>query len=356
MRKYIYKSLLWSHRWLGIIVGLHFVLLGLSGSYLVYADELDALLKPHLMKSSGASQSFNLTKTIASAQVGLKTDKPPMRVQIAPRESGFNHKLTFNIPEGDQKRRFITAYVDSANLEFKGEENFRKTLRGFLFIFHHDLFSGRTGRTIIAVSGVLSLVLLIGGLYLWWPRGGKTFRRVLTYNRKKNFLGLNIELHKLSGFYSLVLMLVVTFSGVFLARPDWFTTKENGGKAPAASSKPFADLNSLGKDFQDLLDQDLVAQLRFDIPAARMTAHARPGNDIYQNWKFSLENGDILTTQLKSTRSFGMIFADLQRIWHVGHFWGEFGRFLIFLSGLLPLFFYFTGFYIWLKKRAQRLQ
>lgn len=356
MRNLVYRFLLWTHRWLGIIIGFHFVLLGLSGSYLVYADELDALIKPHLMKSAGESQPFSLEKAVVSAQAGLSINTHPMRVQIASQDSGYNHKLTFNIPEGEQKRRFITAYIDSSNFDYKGEENFRKTIRGFLFIFHHDLFSGGTGRTIIAVSGILSMMLLLGGLYLWWPRGNKTFKKVLSYTPKKNFLGLNIELHKLSGFYSLILMMVVTFSGIYLARPDWFVRRETQGRPVQIVTESRVSLKELGHEIQDLLNQDAISQLRFDIPIARMTAYARPNNETFQKWDLSLESNKIVATQLKSTRSFQTLFADLQRSWHVGHFWGELGRFLIFLSGILPLFFYLTGFYIWFKKRAQRLK
>lgn len=347
--------MLWSHRWLGIIVGFHFVLLGLSGSYLVYADELDAFLKPQLMTRNSSYQPLNLKQAIASAQQGLQTSNPPVRVQIATKDSGHNHKLTFNIPKDAQKRRFITAYVDASDFTFKGDENFRQTLRGFLFIFHHDLFSGRAGHTVIAVSGVLCLFLLLGGLYLWWPRGGKTLQRALLYNSKSTFLGINIELHKLSGFYSLILMIVVTFSGIYLARPDWFITRaDDGDKVSSSTLKPAVNLDSLGQEIQDLLEQDLVSQLRFDISSARMIAQARPDNDIYQKWLFSLENGQILSTHLKSQRGFKPLFADTQRNWHVGHFWGEIGRFFIFLSGILPLFFYVTGFYIWIKKRSRK--
>ncbi|RYZ85242.1 MAG: PepSY domain-containing protein [Proteobacteria bacterium] len=38
----------------------------------------------------------------------------------------------------------------------------------------------------------------------------------------------------------------------------------------------------------------------------------------------------------------------------MGNFWGITGEVLVFVSGILPLFFYVTGFYVWWKKRNRK--
>ena len=40
------------HRWLGIVLGLWFALVGLTGAILVYEEPLDAWLNPHLLRSA----------------------------------------------------------------------------------------------------------------------------------------------------------------------------------------------------------------------------------------------------------------------------------------------------------------
>ena len=348
--------MLWSHRWLGIIVGIHLLLLGLSGSYLVYTEEIDSFFKPALKNASAAAQPIDLEKVIRSAQQGLEIDALPTRMQIASPDSGYNHRVTFNIPKGEQRRRFITAYVDSATFAYKGSENFRETLGGFLFIFHHDLFSGPTGRTLVAVTGVLSMLLLLGGLYLWWPKKGKPWKRVLKYNKQRSFLGTNLELHKFFGFYSLILMAIVTFSGIYLARPDWFFPRNpgagggRGGGPEAAEKVELISLKTLQETLAPLLSENKIAQLRFDAKDAKLSALAADKDGPIIGWEWNLQNGALHKTKMASEKTFKDKFGDLQRAWHVGGFWGELGRLLVFISGLLPLLFYFTGVYYWWKR------
>jgi len=347
--------MLWLHRWLGIIVGVHFVLLGLSGSYLVYADEIDAILKKNLKVAVGQTQTPDLQRIAESAQKGLATDKEPLRITLASRQSGYNHEVMFNIPQGEQKRRFITAYVDASNFEYRGADVFKETLTGFLFVFHHDLFSGPLGRTAVGITGVLSMLILLGGLYLWWPGKNKSWKRALRYNSQKSFLGMNLELHKVAGFYSLILMAIVTFSGIYLAKPDWFFARkgERNGR-PNEVMKAGWNYPALQVSLETLLVNDEVSQLRKDMNSGRIIGFARNEDAGVRRWEWDAQNGSLLTTQYLQDRSFENKFGDLQRSWHVGDFWGAVGRFLVFLSGLLPLFFYVTGFYVWSKKKSLR--
>ncbi|WP_374029841.1 PepSY-associated TM helix domain-containing protein [Bdellovibrio bacteriovorus] len=354
MKRLVRKTMLWAHRWLGLIVGFHFVLLGLSGSYLVYADEIESVFKRDLKIASQKGDSVPLDKIVESAKNGLETNIDPMRILIGDREARYNHTVMFNIPKGEEKRRFVRAYVDAATFEFKGADVYKETLTGFLFVFHHDLFSGPTGRTITAVTGVLSLLILLGGLYLWWPHKGKSWKRALRYNRQRSFLGLNLELHKVIGFYSLVLMIIVTFSGIYVARSDWFFPRKTP-TAAAPGREAGVPLETLSfahvqPGLNALFAGDEVEQLRIDTKTGLLQARAR--NDAFgiSGWEWKLTTGELLATKYKKDRNFEQKFGDLQRSWHFGNFWGELGRFLIFVSGLLPLFFWVTGFYVWRKK------
>lgn len=360
MKSFIRRCILWSHRWLGLVVGVHFVLLGLSGSYLVYAEEIEAWLKPTLRTVNGVPQVADIEKIIASARRGLNVDTLPQRIQIASEESGYNHRLTFNVPLGEQKRRFVTAYVNASDFSYRGSEVFKETLGGFLFVFHHDLFAGPLGRLLVGLSGVLCLFILLGGLYLWWPRSGTSWLSVLRYKKQRSFLGFNLELHKFLGFYSLILMVIVTFSGIYLAKPDWFfqRPKSDAGSMAAAESrreKPAGmySLTELQSSLASYLEDDQIAQLRFDPASGKVLALARHKDLGVASWSWDLSSGKLLQTQLIEQRDFQKRFGDLQREWHVGNFWGELGRFLIFLSGLLPLVFYFTGTYFWWKRKQR---
>lgn len=355
MSKLVRKIMLWSHRWLGIVVGIHFVLLGLSGSYLVYTEEIDALIKPQLKVASGPAQVASLDVLADNAREALGVDGNPMRITLASPESGWNHRLMFNVPKGEQKRRFVTAYMDAATFEYKGSEIFKETLGGWLFVFHHDLFSGPLGRTIVAVTGVLSMIMLLGGLYLWWPTKGKSWKRALRYNRQKSFLGFNLELHKFLGFYSLIVMVIVTFSGIYLARPDWFFPRGERGGGPGGAGGPQVTVSfaAVQPQLEALLRTGQIEQMRVDAKEGKLSGLARDESSGISGWEWNLNTGELLRTRFLKDRDFKARFGDLQHAWHAGDFWGELGRFLVFLSGILPLLFYFTGVYFWWKKKKR---
>ncbi|QDK36809.1 PepSY domain-containing protein [Bdellovibrio sp. NC01] len=348
------KSLfLFLHRWFGLTAGLYFVLLGLSGSYLVYDDKIDEWLNPALRKSVTSSNSFSLSALIASAQKGVGTDKPPMRISI-PEDPRANAVIGFNLPTEGQPRRFVTAFVDPVNNEFKGQEIFTETLTGFMFRFHHDLFMGPLGHTIMAVCGIIMTLLLLTGLYLWWPKN-LNFKKALSWKRTKNFFQYNFEWHRFTGFYTLILMLLVTVTGVYLSRSDWFTfsKKEKGGferRGGEQKGPVVFDFAKIEKVLQEKQMQLRPASLRIDPRSGMLNFRGvEEGREVAV--KIDANSSEIVPDSPKKKEiNARAINHDL----HAGDFWDWFGKFLIFASGILPAFFYFTGFYIWWKKRQAR--
>lgn len=339
---------LWTHRWFGIVAGLYFVLLGLSGSYLVYRDEIDAFLKPELRRSVSGVSNFDLAKIVQLAQGGLGTTKEPSSLWVAENNSR-NIELSFNMSSPQTGRKFVTAFVDPATDQYKGQESFKETLSGFLFIFHHDLFMGPLGRTIVAIAGVLMLFVLLGGLYLWWPRK-QTLRKALSWPNMKTALQWNLGLHKLSGVYTIVLMVVVTFSGVFLAKPDWFIQRERTELPPEQGLTDAEKVNF--QKLQTAMEERDLLQRPFRLRIDRKSGYAdvNPGSD--DVYRFEVRTAKFL--EKNPPKSSAAQLHGLQHDLHEGNYWGELGRLLTFLSGILPLFFYVTGFYTWWKKREFR--
>lgn len=337
----MYKFLLIVHRWFGITVGLFFVLLGLSGSYLVYKDTFQAWAAPGLRQSSGAPGTVNLSAAALAAQKGLDLELQPTGVRWS---DNANRNLEFiftGIP--GMGHASIVAFVDPITAQFKGKEVFKDTVTGTIFFFHHDIFLGGTGRIIMAISGIAMLVILIGGLYLWWPRK-KTWRRVLKLGPMNNPLQANLELHKFFGFYTLLLMVMVTFSGVYISKPNWFqTVKPRGGGEQDDRPLPTVDFEKLGV-FLAEQPKPLLARIDARKSTLQLEVHSAE-----QQW-FALESFEKTEAPPKKPKDMRGIQRDL----HGGQFWSELGKFLVFVSGLLPLFFYISGIYIWWKKSKRR--
>jgi uncharacterized iron-regulated membrane protein len=332
--KFTYRILFQLHRFFGLTAGFYFVLLGLSGSYIVYQDTFQRWLSPGIRTSVGSTPTVALAPLVAAAQKGLATNVDPMRIEF-PESPTSNAKVMFNLPTPEEKRRMINAFVDPVTLEFRGSENFKETPSGKIFVFHHDLFLGPLGRTIMGVFGLMMLAILFTGFYLVWPKrgmSGKGWLQVFKLRPIRNALMFNRETHRILGAYSLILMILVTFSGAYISKPTWFQF----GAGPASRDKsgmPRSDEEVAPIDYSkvDAEFQTLTRPMKIRIDAKKQS--------------ITLDGASPEKSQPKT-------FAQNQRAIHGGHFWGDLGLFLIFLSGLLPLYFYISGFIIWRKRHA----
>lgn len=147
------------HRWTGGLLGLLLALLGLSGAMLVHKDAW--IMLPH---SDGA-------QIVGTEEIGATVEKimgnPDAQGILFASKSFGLHKVGLPDDAGayaNQTGEIVTRW--SSQWE-------RPEL--WLFDFHHHLFAGDTGETVIGVAGIAGLFFVISGLFLWW-RTRRTFK------------------------------------------------------------------------------------------------------------------------------------------------------------------------------------
>ena len=117
-------------------------------------------------------------------------------------------------------------------------------MTGWVRFFHdlhgHLFIAGGLGRELVGWLGVALLVLGCSGLYLWWPRA-RPVEGGLHRAPHRQGLRFNRELHGAVGIWSLVLFMLVNFTGVYLAFPQQISAAVNtvwpGRDMRAASSR-----------------------------------------------------------------------------------------------------------------------
>ncbi|MGE4107998.1 MAG: PepSY-associated TM helix domain-containing protein [Bacteriovoracia bacterium] len=345
----------WLHRWFGLTVGVVFVLLGLSGSYLAYRDVWGPAFDDQPSARSGElAREFSLAEWVktARAESGLASD--PLSVRL-PEQPGRALEVTFNRnpgaggPGGPGGNDPWAVYLDPATGAYLGATAPRETFTGVLYAFHHDLFLGSTGKTALAGIGWTLMVLLAVGLLLAWPRTGG-WRGLL---QKPSFSNTSI-FHTRFGIYSLGLLAIVTGSGAFIARSDWFL-----GPRPVPPSVRSGSKDTGGMDFARFdaaLAREAIpvqgAWIRRDRRTGAWTVSTGQGEgDSLRRYRYDPGTGALaqeVPTAPRGGRAVGVFLHDL----HEGKVGGPLGRALIFLSGWLPLAFYGTGVLIWWRRRA----
>ena len=241
------------HLWVGLILGLYVVVLSLTGSALVYRNELDRYLAtPHAAFDEKA-KAMNADELRAAAQrafpgwqvtevVEGRTVRRPARggqggpaggpgggpagQQGQPGGRGRGNRLpdptaTITLEhEGTKKERLFNPY--------NGQDLGDYTTNGQFFIMwivrlHDELLLDRPDGP--WWNGLLSLVftvLVVSGLIVWWP-GVSRWKRSLVFKWRSGWRRLNWDLHSVLGFWLLLFMLMWGISGWYLGMPEPLT-------------------------------------------------------------------------------------------------------------------------------------
>jgi uncharacterized iron-regulated membrane protein len=203
------------HLWSGIGVGLYVLLVSVTGSVLVYSNELyrAATPKPIIATNSGLRLTDDQLREAAIRVY------PGYTVTNIVRARNLNQSVDVSLTRGnDLKKRLFDPYTgedlgDSVPLGI--------WLVSKLLALHDDLLAGRTGRRVNGVGALLLIVLAFTGIVVWW-RGIKTWRRSLTVHRKVGWQRFTWDLHSMIGFWSFGFILLFGISGAYLGNPQPF--------------------------------------------------------------------------------------------------------------------------------------
>jgi uncharacterized iron-regulated membrane protein len=219
------------HLWSGIALGLYILLMSVTGSVLVYRNELyrAATLEPIVSKGPGPRLTDD---QLAQAAGGLY---PGYRVVSITRAVNLDQAVDVWLKRRDEVKKRMFDPRSGSDLGDTVPTGIR--LVSELMDLHDNLLAGTTGRAVNGVGAFAMLAVALTGMVIWWP-GIKTWRRSLTAPRGGNGRRWIWHLHSTIGFWSLAFTVVFALSGLYLAFPetaqdlaDWLQppTAANGG-------------------------------------------------------------------------------------------------------------------------------
>lgn len=220
------------HRWTGIIAGLVTVIVGITGSLLVFEDELDVTLNDKLFTISSASHPLPLDQLVAAAEEA----NPAWKASIVSRVDDATERafvVTLRDANGEEKQIFINPYTASVN-------GTRSSLSSMALIrrLHGDLTLGSIGENALGILALLLMAMFVAGLVVWWPRKG-TLKSALSVKWDGSSRRVLKDLHNTSGVYLFVFLFL---SALTVPPIVWKMTTPAGGPPPAAAQSPNSGL------------------------------------------------------------------------------------------------------------------
>jgi uncharacterized iron-regulated membrane protein len=348
------------HLWLGLTFGVLGVFIGVSGSILVFEAAVDAQINPQRYALSGRDGALSYADYANRAQGVMQADARPTLMRI-PQEERMPIVVFGSRAD---RSGLVRIYIDPPTgriLDVAPGGGFV----GWVHRFHENLtLREYSGREIVGLVGIAMLSSSLTGIYLWWPRRVR-FRDALSFRAG---FALSRNLHYVFGFYSAVVLAMLSFTGIFLAYPDaGRTTVARFG--PVSNPQRIEAPRSTDKGARITVDEAVNAA-RAAYPDASVSAVAFPSGqrgvyrvsltDVRQHAPHNAssavafvdaQSGAVLRRIDASTRTSGDNFLGLQRTLHSGQSLGIIGRLVICAVGFMPALFVVTGTLMWLRQR-----
>jgi len=355
------------HLWLGLSLGLLLVLLGLTGSVLVFYPEIDALLHPEIRAEARVPADWD--RALDTVRRAYPDKNGPWRFEVTDAHGAIPARY-YDPPER-ASRAFAPMMVW---LSPDGEQVLRRDYWGeyamtFIYDLHYRLLLGKAGALVLGYAGLALLVLLVSGLWAWWPRG--QWSKALRFKRGSDPIRQYRDWHKLAGLWTLPLLMMLTLTGVMLELPQ---------ESDAVLGATLGRLDALPAPPRNMRPQGAhipvsraIAIGQQTLPKARLAWIETPGanggffrlrmgqpGDPSHRFPHSFvwidpSSGAVAATFDSGTSGTSTTINNWVHPLHDGSAAGLPGRILICLIGLIPTLLLATGYARWRLRRQHRL-
>jgi uncharacterized iron-regulated membrane protein len=321
------------HLWVGIILTLYLIVIGVTGSILVFRPELEQLcgLKPWQgIHASGPPAD------IATVVENLRAAYP--RSHLVSVEAPTENDATFvAVLEGRGRMKVACGPKDGRVLgEFPSGHNWLDVVQEL----HESLLLPRRdrGRMLNGVGAAFLLLLNATGMVIWWP-GIRNWKRALKVDFQRNWRRINFDLHVSVGFWTILMASFWAVSGIYFGWPRGVFLFVNSFSAvitarpPAISvtpesSVPELDIRSMVARAHTVDPGTTLGGIEF--PYGRraplgilMRRRNSPGYEYADTVYFNPYNGEyIFTWRYGVNQSLGDWIIWSQVPWHFGTYWG----------------------------------
>lgn len=363
------------HSWLGLFNGLWLIILGLSGSMLVYYQEIDRWINKDILTVEQQGQRLPVDSLYAI----IRTKYPNASgtsIMWLPKKA--TDCYSFRVYDNAEKKDIYYSWdlyqadINPYTGAIVRAGNYRDffSFLHWLLTFHYCLQMGTPGMLVITIAGILLFVNIITGIILY----RKHFLKAMMFRAPvqwKNWRTGTSGLHRYIGVWSLFFNIVIFYSGLLM---NWTVFDNQTWVAPKPQPKNIGAYASIDR---------MIHQVDSVYPGLSVKYVYIPFNksfDGYINEENVLVTGNIPGTptifpdgssQVSFNPNSGKIVKtkninesiktmNLLEKWHavaysfhIGSFAGTFSRILYLFIGISPALLAVSGFILWWR-RARR--
>lgn len=202
-----FYNLAWRwHFYAGLFVIPFLVVLSVTGIIYLFKPQLDQLMYADLLQVPVAEQRLGADQQLAVVRQAYP--QATVAQYLPPVADGRSAQFVI-----EQDGRGHTVFVDPYRGTVLGSQDAQRNLQAIARQLHGELMIGTLGDRLIELAAGWGIVLVVSGLYLWWPRGsggaGVLWPRLASRGRL-----LWRDLHAVTGFWGSLLLLFMLLTGM----------------------------------------------------------------------------------------------------------------------------------------------
>jgi uncharacterized iron-regulated membrane protein len=342
-------TLLWIHRYLGLLATLPLILLGISGAILTFEAEIDRAINPGYWHVTPQGQPMAWQDVVAAGRRAYPGEPPQsLRLPAAP-----DVAAELSLKGG----RMVTVNPYTGGIIGSRRQNEVLTTR--IHQFHTRLLLDKAGTWITGTSTIILVILGPTGLVIWWRRKGFGIKWSAPWRR------VNYDAHHAFGIFGLLPWMVlaltggiIVFEGTLRPAAPKHETHAPSGRSSSAAARPAA------------VDAALEAAGRA-LPGAQVTVITLPSNaagtfQAYMKFpedhtpagrshvSIDAASGSVQWVENSRTAPTTTRLWNLNRPLHTGDIFGWPTRLLACLASLAMALQAVSGVWMWWPRRKPR--
>ena len=354
------------HLWLGLASGLIVFIIAITGCIYAFQAEISDLTQPYrfVEKSDKPQLTPSQFKAIADS---VLPGKHPHSINYDTRE-GRAAAIIFYSPDPEY---YYSVYVN----QYTGEvlkvkdmlhgDFFRFILDGHFYLWLPDAI----GQPVVAWSTVVFVVMMISGIFLWWPRNRAARKQRFKVKFNASWKRVNYDIHNVLGFYMSWVAIVLAVTGLVWGF-QWFAKTlyaVTGGEKTYEFYEPHSTDKNIATYTPTAAVDVIYEKMKAEYPAAEMFEVHYPETDssslgvainpdVDTYWKSDYRYFDQYTLkEIEVTHIYGKFkdanaadkLARMNYDLHTGAVWGLPGKILMFCASLIAASLPVTGFLLW---------
>jgi uncharacterized iron-regulated membrane protein len=321
--------------------------MSISGALLVFSDEIKTAYESNWIEVNNPTGAFSYDASFFNIQKLY----PGWEIRLY-EQPHINEALVYDLRKGTAMKKIFVHPVNGSILHIS--DKVQNQLHRHLLTLHYTLFAGTAGKITVFFIGILFLVSLVTGIYIY----RKAIAKVLLFRiriYRKTGRSFSSSLHRIIGVWTLLFNLLIVITGLFIS----------GNIAFTALKKTPAKANSTGITSSiDKIKNEINHQYpSFKIHLLRVSANSNTvqlsGNfeddpvyygKYYSRFYFDGVSGQFQKKEWLREQGAFKKWQSMVTPLHFGNYGGLLLKFLYCLFGLMPGLLSITGFIIWRKR------